>query len=155
MEIRKPLCQWDHPEIAAAMPNLGEVIGEEATLESLMAVAKGSLVLISGTLGFVRKLYTWSMDLGKAPILIFVEGVGRRPVLPEGIDLVWRQISHKQVGGVTTQVGLFGFVRLNSWKLEPKVGREIGHIINYRSRPKVATLGDPPFWHYKLRDRLR
>jgi hypothetical protein len=75
MEAWKPLNQWDHPEIAAAMRNLGEVIREEAALESLMAGAKGSLVLISGTLGFVRKLLTWLMDLGKAPILIFVEGV--------------------------------------------------------------------------------
>jgi hypothetical protein len=119
-----------------------------------MAGAEGSVVLISGTLGFVRKLLTWMMELGKgkAPRLIFVEGVGRRPVLPEGTDLVWRRISHKQVGGVTTQIGLFGFVRLEGWKLEPKVGREIGHIVNYGSRPQVAATGDPPYKHYKVGD---
>jgi hypothetical protein len=118
MEAWRPRNWWDHPEIEAAMQNFGEVIDEETTLESLMAGAQESVVLISGTLGYVRKLLTWMMNLGKAPILISVEGVGRCPVLPEGSDLVWRRISHKQVGGVTTQVGLFGFVRLDTWRLE-------------------------------------
>jgi hypothetical protein len=103
MEAWKPRNLWDHPEIAAVMQNLGEVIDEETTLESLMAGAQGSVVLISGTLGYIGKLLTWVMNLGNDPILIFVEGVGRCPVLPEGSDLVWRQISHKRVGGVTTQ----------------------------------------------------
>jgi hypothetical protein len=88
LEAWKPLNQWDHPEIAAAMQNLCEVTDKEG--------AKGSVVLISGTLGFVRKLLPWLTDLeGKAPILIFVEGAGRRPVLPEGVGLVWMRISHQ------------------------------------------------------------
>jgi hypothetical protein len=155
MEAWKPRNWWDHPEIIAAMQNLGEVIDEETTLESLMAGPQGSVVLISGTLGYVRKLLTWVMNLVNDPILIFVEGVGRRPVLPEGSDLVWRRISHKRVGGVTTQVGLFGFVRLDSWRLEAKVGHEIGHILNYGSRPQVAATGDPPYRHYKVGDWLQ
>jgi hypothetical protein len=33
------------------------------------------------------------------------------------------------VGGIPTQVGIFGFVRLNNWVTEAKLRNKIGHIV--------------------------
>jgi hypothetical protein len=76
-----------------------------------------------------------------------------RAVLPEVANLTWRKISHQRVGGVTTLVALFGFFRLNEWTLDDKVGREIGHILEYGLRRlELKTFLDR---HYTVRDGLR
>jgi hypothetical protein len=156
LETWQPRTQWDHPEIAAAMARLGDVIRDYATVESLLRGSDGSdIILASGSLDFITKVLPWLGKMGDTPVLMFVEGVGQRQVLPEGEDLFWRKISHQWVGGGTTQVGLFGFIRLKEWAMEAKVGRGIGHIVNFGARPKPAVNGDPDFKHYKLGDRLR
>jgi hypothetical protein len=137
---------------------MGRLSGRIEEVGDLDAVARNlcrtSLVLVSGSLSYIGRLLPWlAASTGSA--LLFLEDVGRRPDLPVSADLIWRKISHRRVGGVTTQVGLFGFFRLDGWTLDNKVGREIGHILDYSLRPtpvELKAVSDP---HYTVSDRLR
>jgi hypothetical protein len=112
-ETWQPQTQWDHPEIVAAMLQLADIIREYATVKSLLrGSVRLDIILASGSMEFIAKLLPWLGKMGDPPILMFVEGVGQRQALPAGEDLFWQKLSHKRVGGVTTQVGLFGFIRL-------------------------------------------
>jgi hypothetical protein len=138
------------------MLQLADIIREYATVKSLLrGSVRLDIILASGSMEFIAKLLPWLGKMGDPPILMFVEGVGQRQALPAGEDLFWQKLSHKRVGGVTTQVGLFGFIRLKDWVMEAKFGREIGHIVNFGARPKPTVNSDPAFKHYKLGDRLR
>jgi hypothetical protein len=87
--------------------------------------------------------------------LLFDEDVGRRPDLPVSGDLIWRKISHQRAEGVTTQAGLFAFFRLGGWTLDNKVGRAIGHILDYSLRLAPVELKAVSDRHYTVSDRLR
>jgi hypothetical protein len=151
----KPLDALDHPELTLAM---GRLSGRIEAVGDLGAVAqnscRSSLVLVSGSLAYIGRLLPWltaSMRLA----LLFAEDAGQRPELPVSSNLIWRKISHQRVGGVTTQVGLFGFFRLNGWTLDNKVGREISHILDYSLRPAPVELTTVSDRHFMVSDRLR
>jgi hypothetical protein len=155
MSAWTPRHQWDHPEIAGAMVKLNDIIENIATAEELMKTANETdVVLVSGTLGFLVQLLP-RLQLLHTPILMFVEKLARRVTLPSGNGIEWRRISHKEVGGVTSLVVLFGFIHLKNWELKRRVERTLGHIVNFGTRPRMAIDGNPIFKHYKVGDRLQ
>jgi hypothetical protein len=133
MMALRPLDGLDHPELALAMDRLSRLIEEEEDLDAVAwNLCRSSLVLVSGSLAFIGCLLPWLAAHGTWSALLFVEDVGWHPEPPVFEELTWLKISHQRVGGIITQVGLFGFFRLGGWTLDNKVGREIGHILDYR-----------------------
>jgi hypothetical protein len=151
----KPSDALDHPELTLAMGRLSGKIEEVVDLDAVAQnLCRSSLVLVSGSLAYIGLLLPWlTASMGSA--LLFAEDAGRRPELPVSSNLIWRKISHQHVGGITTQVGLFGFFLLGGCNLDNKVGREIGHILDYSLRPAPVELSSVSDRHYTVSDRLR
>ena len=152
----KPSDDLDHPELALAMGRLRDKIEVVNDMDALtLNSCRSSLVLMSVSLAYIGRLLPWLVASTTGSALLFVEDVGRRPDLPVAVDLLWRKISHQRAGGVSTQVALFGFFRLGGWTLDNKVGRAIGHILDYSLRLAPVELKAVSDRHYTVSDRLR